>query len=55
MSSLLSIFFVCVSVYHIALGLAEDTPAQSEIYAALGMIAFMQGDLSSAKSYLFDG
>ncbi|KAK3788293.1 hypothetical protein RRG08_027026 [Elysia crispata] len=44
-----------LKVYHIALDLAQGTPSQSEIYAALGMIIFMQGDLPAAKTYLFDG
>ncbi|GFN82445.1 arrestin domain-containing protein 3-like [Plakobranchus ocellatus] len=42
-------------VYHNALNLAEDGPLKSQIYAVLGMAAFMRGDFSSAKSYLFDG
>ncbi|RUS81604.1 hypothetical protein EGW08_010617 [Elysia chlorotica] len=48
-------FAESLKVYHIALDLAQGSPAQSEIYAALGMIAFIQGDLPASKSYLFDG
>lgn len=44
-----------VKVYQIALDLAQGTPVQSDVCVALGMIAFMQGDLGACKSHLFDG
>ncbi|CAG5130134.1 unnamed protein product, partial [Candidula unifasciata] len=42
-------------VYQHALELLGDSPKTSQVYSALGMVAYKLGDMEEAKSQLFDG
>lgn len=47
--------FSLLSVYQHALDLLGDSPKMSQVYSALGMIAYKLGDMEEAKTQLFDG